>query len=163
MSAICGAEMIEQTGRVAEVRSGFAIVETNPRAACGGCRVEGGCGLVGLARLLSQRRDAVRVADHLGLTPGDTVVLGLQAGKLVRAAAAAYGIPLVGLVLGSTLATGVGVPDGGAALAGGAGLLAGLGWLRLRPLHHVRPVLLAREPAAESVCASSSDSVADAR
>jgi sigma-E factor negative regulatory protein RseC len=153
--------MLEQTGRVVAVGNGFAIVETAPRTACGSCRVEGACGAAGLAHLLGRRRDPVRIVDHLGLAPGDNVVLGLQAAMLMRAAAVAYGAPLVGLVLGSMLAAGIGLPEGMVALASGVGLVAGFAWLRLRPVRGDAPVLLARESAAGSVITPLSAGVGD--
>jgi len=124
--------LFTQEGRVVAVSPGLAWVETRRQSACGGCGHAGSCAVPVLGGVL-KGGDASRlqVPDHLGLVVGEHVVLGLPEGLLSHAAALAYLVPPLVLVLAAALAQALGAGEGGTALAGIAGLALGLGLTRL--------------------------------
>jgi hypothetical protein len=66
------------------------------------------------------------VDDHLGLSVGEMVVIGVPEGVLIRAAVAAYLFPPAALVLAAGSAGSLGAGDLGSAVAGLLGLALGL-------------------------------------
>ncbi|MFM1891447.1 MAG: hypothetical protein RLZ44_524 [Pseudomonadota bacterium] len=95
--------MIEELGRVVEVRDGAAAVASSGAAACGGCASQGGCGTASLARFFQRRQRVLWVRNAVSANPGDQVLVGLDEGALLRAAWVAYALPLAGLLLGGML------------------------------------------------------------
>jgi sigma-E factor negative regulatory protein RseC len=143
--------MIEETGVVVGVTGDLAEVETKRQGACGSCSASGSCGTSLLARYLGRRPLLLRATNGVGAVPGDTVVVGVPEGGLLRASLAAYLVPLLGLMGGGLAGDGL-LPGGGeaaSALGGLAGLALGLAWLgRFGRSHgedpHYRPVVLRR-------------------
>jgi len=92
------------------------------RTSCGACSSQAACGVSLLDRLLGRRRQRLVVGDALGVRAGETVVIGLPEGALVKAALAAYLMPLLGLLAGAMAAPAMwaGADADLAALAGGA-------------------------------------------
>ena len=72
--------MIEETGRVVGLETGFAWVEAEPRSGCGECTARKGCGTSAIARMLGQRSVRIRVLNRIDARPGDRVVIAGQAG-----------------------------------------------------------------------------------
>ena len=93
--------MLEEEGVVESLADGYAMVRTTIRSSCGGCS-NGTCGTNVLARWFEGRRNLIRVADTIGLQPGDRVRIGLPERRLVSAALWAYLLPLV-MMLGMAL------------------------------------------------------------
>lgn len=86
-------------GRVVSVEPGSVTVSVDAAAVCRRCAAGRGCG----AGLLTGARqpkliDAV-VAPGMDLAPGDEVELTLAPTHLLRAAALAYGLPLLGVIV----------------------------------------------------------------
>jgi len=128
--------MIEETGKVAEVRGQYAWIATEPQTGCRSCSAQRGCGTSVLAKVLGQRTAPVRVINSIGVTAGDRVVIGISESGLVRGSLAVYCMPLAGLFAGAV--TGYYLVAGStsaqadlASIAGAvAGFAAGLAWLR---------------------------------
>ena len=118
--------MTESEAVVTRIEGEFAFIEVKASAAaCGSCGDKGTCG-----KSQSQpRRYAVRNA--VGARPGDTVVVAVPDGAVLRAAALTYLMPVLLVLLGAGLGAswfGDGLPAVGGAVAG---LLLGIFALRL--------------------------------
>lgn len=126
--------MIEEAGRVVEVRDQFAWIETVPKSTCNSCSVRSGCGTSVLAKVLGRRNTPVRVANPIGAVVGDRVVIGISESGLVRGSLAVYCVPLVGLFLGAAgsyyLADSSGYAEVASILGALAGFLGGLAWVQ---------------------------------
>jgi len=124
--------MIEESAVVVAIEpNGTLWVEARPQSACGGCAAGGHCGTQALGKVLGRRLVRLRLDDGLGAAVGDRVVIGVPEGALLRGAAMLYLMPLLLMFAFAGVAAGFwDAADGGVALAGGAGMLAGLGWAR---------------------------------
>ncbi len=124
----CDEHLLESVARVVALKDGTAWLEPEPKASCGGCMSLAMCGAKGGGlRALAARR--FPLADAPGLRVGERVVVGLPEGSVLRAAATAYGLPML-LMIGAGIAAqtnGASDLGGGLAMAGGlaAGLLLG--------------------------------------
>ncbi len=116
--------MLEETGTVIEVTGSYAVIETQQRSACGQCSVS--CGTSVLAGLFKNRRQRVRLRNHLGLRAGDRAVIGINESVLVSTAVMAYMLPLVLMILAAALSHGMGFGDGVDFLASMSGLFIGM-------------------------------------
>jgi sigma-E factor negative regulatory protein RseC len=118
--------MLEETGRVVELQGGYALIETQPRSACGHCNQGDNCGTSVLSGLFSRRRSRLRLLNHLGLQPGDQAVIGINESVLLSTAVMAYLLPLLLMigcaVMADVLAYGDQVSFGASML----GLFAGM-------------------------------------
>lgn len=127
--------MIEENGIVERLEGDLALVRTERRSTCGGCRASGSCGTSLLDRMLGRRAVLLRAENRAGANAGDQVVVGVDESTLLRAAVLAYLLPMlaliVGAVLGQTLADLTGLASQLPALAGAAGAFA-LALMRLR-------------------------------
>lgn len=121
--------MIENSARVTRVEGDLAWVRAESPSSCGACGGKG-CGSSIFVRLLHPGEPEYAVMNPISAEPGEAVVVGIEEGALLRAAVAAYLVPLL-LLLGGALLGGVwGEPQ---AIAGGvAGLVAAAVWLRRR-------------------------------
>lgn len=133
--------MNESEAIVTRVEGEFAFIEVKEgAAACGSCGSKSQCG----KSQTGPRRYAVR--NVVGAAPGDTVVVGVPAGAVLRAAALTYLMPVLLVLLGAGLAAnwfGDGLPAVGGAVAG---LLLGILALRLLS----RRAMFTREPKLAS-------------
>lgn len=127
--------MIEIAGSIESVSGRSVTVHLASRSGCGACDIGRGCGLGPLLTLFARggpRRVRVPVAASVPLVEGDRVRFAISNGRLAGLAAAAYGLPLLGLMLGAAIANTI-LPDAAdLATAGGAAAGAALAWLGLR-------------------------------
>ena len=107
-------------------------------SACGGCELNKGCGTGALGRLLGRRSKPLVIETDRNVRAGDRIELGLSEAALVRASLAAYGLPLLGMILGAMGAGIAGFSEVLIVVIAGAGLLAGLKFSRYytRKLEH---------------------------
>lgn len=105
----------EQTGRVVALDGEHALIEV-VGGGCGRCHEAGGCGGQQLTQMFCSTPRQYRVRNLPGAAVGDLVSVAVPAGVLGQHASLAYGLPLLGLILGAVL---------GNALAGDATALAG--------------------------------------
>ncbi|MDR2219709.1 MAG: SoxR reducing system RseC family protein [Methylobacillus sp.] len=126
--------MIEEQAVVVGVEHDTALLEIVRNKPCGLCGQTRGCGVSVLGRLLGHRSSVVRAENQINAQTGDMVVVGLDEKALLASSLAAYGVPLISLLIGAALGGSFATDRASAdiyALAGaGAGLALGLLWLR---------------------------------
>lgn len=128
--------MIEETGRVVEVRDQYAWIATEPQTSCNRCSVRSGCGTRVLAKVLGRRNAPLRVINNIGVAAGDRVVIGISESGLVRGSLAVYCVPLAGLFAGAMAGyylfagSAAATADLASIPGAAAGFAAGLAWLR---------------------------------
>ena len=115
-----------------EVDAGYAIVETQQKAACGSCSSAGSCSTTVLSGLFKRRHNQLRVLNPIDARPGQQVVIGLQERALLKVSFLAYLLPLAGMFLLAMLAQyqartlGIGLGELPGILGGLLGFIAGL-------------------------------------
>lgn len=129
--------MIETQAMVVKVEDSVAYVQASKQSACGSCSAgsEGSCGTSSLTRFVTKRAPLYRVRNTVDARVGDSVVVGVEEGALLKGSLAVYLSPLLFVVIGAvaagylapTLATGELYSILGAAV----GLAVGFVWLRL--------------------------------
>ncbi len=132
--------MLETPARVVRLQGNVAWVRVETPASCGACAGKG-CGASLYARLLHPREPEYAVLNPILAQPGERVMIGIEEGALLRAAAAAYLIPLALLTLGALVGSAQG--DAGAVIGGTLGLLLGLVRMKWQPSRGM-PVILRR-------------------
>ncbi|RXZ44280.1 SoxR reducing system RseC family protein [Crenobacter cavernae] len=95
--------MIETQARVVKADAGSAWVEPRPHSPCGQCDPETGCRTLNIARLFRNGAGHFRVADPLGVSPGDWVTVGVPEEGMLKSALVVYLVPLAGLFAGAAL------------------------------------------------------------
>lgn len=114
--------------------------------------MSGRCGTAAMGKLYGNRVSRVRAVDGIGVRPGDSVVVGLGEGALLRASLLVYLLPLAGLLAGAFSgrllfpAAGEGV----VILSGILGFILGFAVLRRRSSQlaadpRLQPVVLRRD------------------
>ena len=113
---------LEEKGVVVEVRGEMAVVRAVPGSQCAGCGsakyCHGGSG-----------EKTVEADNEIGARAGDSVVMTIQSGALLRASFRVYIIPVIGLLAGAgltQLAVGRIAGPEAAGMAAGIGGLAGV-------------------------------------
>ena len=143
--------MIEETATVVACEDGFAIVETQSKAACGACGAEHSCSTSVLSDLFKRRHNRLKVLNPIQATPGQKVVVGIQEQALVTVSLMAYLMPLMCLILAAMATQQVALYWGWSyaelsSIAGGLlGLMAGLSLLKRFSLRNKH------EPAFQAV------------
>ena len=84
-------EELRQTGKVVQLKGKLAVVRFQRSDACGHCNA---CFHFG-----SNEAD-IEIDNSCGAGVGDIVAIELHSGSMFKASAIAYGIPLIGLMLG---------------------------------------------------------------
>jgi sigma-E factor negative regulatory protein RseC len=154
--------VIEQTAIVISLRDGLADVQALRQGACGGCNASGACGVSLIDRFLGRRPIHLAVTNDIGARVGDRVILGVPEAALLRAAVAAYFVPLLSLLVGGVAGRELGAfshllaPEPASIVGGLMGFLLALRWLRgysksLAGDSRWRAVILRREEEAIGV------------
>jgi sigma-E factor negative regulatory protein RseC len=121
--------MIENTAQVVRVEGDLAWVRADSPSSCGACGGKG-CGSSTFVRMLHPREPEYAVLNPISAEAGETVVVGIEEGALLRAAMSGYLVPLSLLLVGALLG---GIWGEGAAVAGAlVGLVAAAAWLKRR-------------------------------
>lgn len=121
--------MIETPARVMRVEGDTAWVRVESPASCGACAGKG-CGNSLYARLLHPREPEYPVANPISAEVGESVVVGIEDGAVLRAVASGYGVPLALLLAGAIAGSHWGEPQAVAGVV--AGLAVAALWLRRR-------------------------------
>lgn len=117
--------MIEQTATVLAVADGAALIEVPRQSSCKGCGQV--CGASLIAQLFgNEGATRLRVTDHLGVAPGERVVIGIAEPLVLWASLIAYLLPPVVMIIAAAVAEGLGTGDLGALLGAVLGLALGL-------------------------------------
>jgi sigma-E factor negative regulatory protein RseC len=152
--------VIEESALVVASDAEIAEVEVQRRSTCGSCTARGACGTSLLDRLLGRRPLRMVLSNAIGAAPGERVVIGVSEQALLRAALAAYLLPLLGLIVGAVAGTALAslsdatadASEWASIVGGVSGLLAALRWLqrfgaRTAADPRYRAVLLRRDSA----------------
>lgn len=119
--------MIEIPVKVLAQRDGHALVESRESGSCGACASQGSCGIAGLGRFLSGRRQPIAL-DCGEARPGQALHVAIAEADLLKASLWAYLLPTLLALIGAVILARWGDV---AAVAGAAlGLMAGLGFAR---------------------------------
>ena len=111
---------MQQTGKVLACGNGWAVLEIVRPSACAGC---------GMCKP-SDNAKRVRASCKIDVLPGEFVTVDMKDGDVLKAAAIAYGVPLLGFLAGVTTGNGLAkylkMPDkaNGFAVIGGFVFLA---------------------------------------
>ena len=87
--------MIEQQGEVVAAGDGQACVRLGGRSGCAACDAGRGCGAGVFGRLLRRRSVELSLADHLGVSKGQAVMVGLPEAWFLWLVARFYLYPLM--------------------------------------------------------------------
>lgn len=143
--------MSETLARVVRVEGDSAWVEVEAPSSCGACGGRG-CGSSSVfGQLFRVRPASYPVNNPIDAQVGDSVIVAVADGELLRAALRGYGIPLFSVLVGAVL---------GSALAGNAGSIAGAllglvsGALSMRRVAAVRPSIVRHGSAEDFSCSS---------
>ena len=134
--------MIHEHGRVVSVRAlnnnhsahpeQEVWVETIRKSTCGSCAAKPGCGQSLLAQWADSKRTHIKLITDKVVTVDDEVVLGIEEHALLKGSLAAYGLPLVTMLLSVILASiGLGLAEGWVIVSALVGLVLGFGLVRL--------------------------------
>ena len=123
--------MIEIRVRIVSTSAGTAWVEATEAGGCSACQSKSSCGVSGLGRFFSSRRQPVAVACDADARPGQELTLAVEEGDLLRAGLLAYLLPALLAVLGASLGDHFWRGDAASALGALAGVVLGLAIARL--------------------------------
>ncbi len=98
--------MIEAQARVVEIQiDGLAYVESRRESACGSCKeADGGCGTALLSKALGRKSSSFKVFNPIEARVGDTVIVGIAEGVLLKTSFIIYLLPLFLLIFGALAA-----------------------------------------------------------
>ncbi|MES9968848.1 MAG: SoxR reducing system RseC family protein [Candidatus Thiodiazotropha sp.] len=91
--------MIEEPATVISVDDGYAVVETQQRAACGTCDSAGSCSTTVLSGLFKRRHNRLRVSNPIHAKPGERVIVGVQENAFLKISFLAYLLPLLCMIV----------------------------------------------------------------
>jgi sigma-E factor negative regulatory protein RseC len=134
--------LIESPARIRRIEGDTAWVVSEAPASCSACAGKG-CGSSVFARFWHADAAEYQVANPIGASPGEAVIIGLPDGALLRAALTTYGVALLMLLAGAGLGKHL-FGEPGAIIGGLSGLALTALWLRLRPSPSHDPVILRR-------------------
>lgn len=131
--------MIEENAIVVGIERDIAMLEVLRRTPCGLCGQTRGCGISLWGRLFGHKPNIFKALNQINAKVGDSVVVGIEEQALLVSALAVYGVPLVTMLLGALVASGIfggeladGVShvDRNAMIGAIAGLVVGLLWVK---------------------------------
>lgn len=115
--------MIETRVRVLKTSGATSFVEATEHNGCGACASQDSCGISGLGRFFSRRRQPVALACG-NVRPGQEITVAVSETDLLKVGLWAYLLPVTLAVAGASLAAPMG--DLAAVLGAALGLAAGL-------------------------------------
>lgn len=107
--------MLEQQAQVSRVENGIIYVKSLQTSACGHCAHQHSCGTTLYAKWLPQRELAL--PSQIRVAVGDTVIVAIDEGHLLRASLFVYLLPLLLMMLAAGFASIVNFPPAIAALS----------------------------------------------
>ncbi len=143
--------MSETLARVVRVEGESAWVEVEAPTSCGACGGRG-CGSSSVfGQLFRVRPASYPVHNAIAAQVGDSVIVAVAEGELLRSALRGYGVPLLALLLGALV---------GSTLAGELGSIVGallglaLGAVTIRRVAAVRPSIVRHGSAEDFSCST---------
>ncbi|WP_417579459.1 SoxR reducing system RseC family protein [Nitrincola sp.] len=99
--------MLEEVAQVSEVHPDHLVIETRRLSACQSCQSHDNCGQRKLAGLFGSKPAFLKIANPEGLStqPGQSVVIGLHEGAILKSSLLLYLMPLLVLIGASLLAS----------------------------------------------------------
>lgn len=147
--------MSETLARVVRVEGDSAWVEVEAPTSCGACGGRG-CGSSSVFGQLFRARPASYPVDNtIDAKVGDSVIVAVADGELLRAALRGYGIPLLLVLVGAMI---------GLALAGNTGSIVGaalgllLGALSMNRVGAARPSIVRHGGPEDFSCSTNKES-----
>ncbi|MCB1755022.1 MAG: SoxR reducing system RseC family protein [Gammaproteobacteria bacterium] len=128
--------MLIEDARVVHSNGNRLWAETRGQSACSSCN-QTACSSSVLSGLIKPGLTRIELENTLGAKPGDTIVIGIEDGVLVRLAVLAYLWPLVSMIGIAILARVSGVGEAGQVVAAISGLLGGFALVRAVTGHSV--------------------------
>lgn len=119
----------DEKATVSHVDGDFVFLETQGSATCSNCSNKTGCGQIS-SIFTFKPKNKLKINNTLGLKEGDSVLVGMASGKLLKATVLMYVLPLVLLMFFSFFAKLL-IGEVASIIAGLAGLLTGLLVLKL--------------------------------
>lgn len=92
LSLLGEADLLEEVGRVNDVRDGKITVEIDRKSACSSC------GMCAMSH--ESGKMVLELENGIGAVPGDKVVLELPGSSILLASLLAYAVPLVFFIIG---------------------------------------------------------------
>ena len=117
--------MIETTARVISIHNGTARIDPNTTSGCGGCKSRNSCGVSGLGKYFTNKRQAIEVPCDSGINAGDELSVSMSEADLLKAGLLVYLLPAVLSLVGAGVATSMNFGDAGAVLGMCVGFIAG--------------------------------------
>jgi len=143
--------VILERGTVLAIDEHCVWVRVLRKSACGSCGSQSECGTSVIDRLMGARGTEIRVRRDMSdaVAIGDDVEIGIADDAVLKASAIGYGLPLLGLVVGSVVGSGLDISgsDTYSMLGGFAGLFGG--WICARLVGH--SAMSSSEPRLVSV------------
>jgi len=96
--------MIEEYAIITSRSGTQATLEIERRTACGLCGQKRGCGNATWGRLLGHHSHAFSAENPINANIGDSVIVGIDEQAILHTTFYLYGVPLIGLLLGTVLA-----------------------------------------------------------
>ena len=90
---------MEEKATVIAVNDHHITVQSQVKSSCSSCHQVNSCGSGQVAKAIPQRKLTAEVPNHLHVTLGDEVILGISEDKLLMSAWQVYCFPLIGLFL----------------------------------------------------------------
>lgn len=143
--------MVETQGVVVHADERIAQIRTSRRSACGVCGSNDGCGVSSVVKAFDKAM-VFRVANTLGVSAGEQVIVGVGEQVLLRSSLVAYVLPLVFLIVGAIIGSAfapVAAKDAfsvaGAVIGVGLGFLGSKLWAPVIAANaDFQPILLSR-------------------
>jgi sigma-E factor negative regulatory protein RseC len=122
--------MIEEQAQVVEIKGDKLLLQTQVQSTCGACSVSKGCGTSVLAKVVGRKFTQFQVENNVNAKIGDTVIVGITEGLLVKGSLMIYTVPLLAMIIFAVLADYIFVEalsgrDAWIAVSAIAGLIAG--------------------------------------
>ena len=101
--------MIEEVGVVVRIDKNngpqYIWVETEIKTTCSSCQAQSNCGTSAVAKAFASKKQHLQLAYDLPVEIGQKVKIGIPEDKLLSASVLVYLLPILGLIIGSVLAS----------------------------------------------------------
>ncbi|MES2013028.1 MAG: SoxR reducing system RseC family protein [Pseudomonadota bacterium] len=124
--------MMEEHAIVTGLVDSQATLEIERRTACGLCGQKRGCGNATWGKLLGHKSHAFTAENPIKANVGDSVVVGIDERVVLNSALLLYGVPLLGLLVGTVLADMFFKNEFYVILGAAAGLVLAFLWVKRR-------------------------------
>ena len=125
--------MIEELCKVIRSDERFVWLEVQPKAGCGSCSSQSGCGVFSLSRYFSPKPPLLRIQKPFEVLDQEELILEVEEAVFLKGAFFLYSVPLLGMFLGAIFgAQWIDHQDWLSILLGLVGLVAGFAWVFLK-------------------------------